>query len=795
MKSVLITSSILILVIAALRPLLRGRFKPQAQYALWLVAVVRLLVPLELAPSAFSALALLDKAEESTHMAQTIGQTTVPVPAMSYEDAYHQALREYDGTLNRYVVIDDWYTAPLTTEEQAMLEARARELQAEDPTLAELAAKCARPVWLGGGLVMGLWFLLVNLGLRRKLRRALPVEADCPLPVYVTPELPSPCLSGVLRPAVYVTPAALADPDRLRHVLTHELTHFRHGDHWWALVRCLCLCVYWFDPLVWWAAAMSRQDCELACDEGAIRRLGEAERIPYGRTLVDMIAAGRNPLLQTATTMTGGKRRVKERVELIVRRPRTVIALVLAAALVLGLTVGFTFTGAPEEAPPLSAETLRERLEDIPEELKNEVKTSYLSEEVKGGTLVCYYLPAMLEDSEDGQEEGSALWMLAVSRWSQAQFDAHGYPDSNDTTGRELFAQDSRYYYAIDRPFDALMELYGWEPYRDTFDAIQAFAMRTVLETEGVEPFAMQTVLATEGVEPFDADTLWSDPVQAAVDRLMGAASVDLELAIGSQDNPNHYTKHIYSSVPSQDFCAHYLQALTTDFSWEEFDWGTTEDPKFPVPLNTSSYLAITAPNYSAYIRVWEDSDLVAVHDIINGTNYYHAKYTYDSARQFSAFEYLRQFWFDSLELDCLRASALPIPGQGRSHEEIALLWAEGWEGALTRTAPGSSYACTYVEITDVRADLPDWLEGGDLAEFAEAHGLPAEGFGTDWFGFSYRTVFVPVDQTTASPFWVGNTWYYEGGDAPEGALVYSRIGILHRTGEGWVCEGAGTGW
>ena len=71
--------------------------------------------------------------------------------------------------------------------------------------------------------MMGLWFLLVNLRLRRKLRAALPVEADCPLQVRVSPDLPSPCLCGVIRPVIFVTPDALPDSDRMRHVLAHEL--------------------------------------------------------------------------------------------------------------------------------------------------------------------------------------------------------------------------------------------------------------------------------------------------------------------------------------------------------------------------------------------------------------------------------------------------------------------------------------------------------------------------------------------------------------------------------------------
>ena len=72
MKAILITSSILILLIAALRPLLRGRIDPRIQYALWLAAALRLLLPGSLFTSAYSALALLERADRGAEIVETI---------------------------------------------------------------------------------------------------------------------------------------------------------------------------------------------------------------------------------------------------------------------------------------------------------------------------------------------------------------------------------------------------------------------------------------------------------------------------------------------------------------------------------------------------------------------------------------------------------------------------------------------------------------------------------------------------------------------------------------------------
>ena len=499
MKPVLITSSILILLLAALRPLLRGRIDPRLQYALWLIIALRLLVPVEPATSAYSALALLDSAERPAQVAQAIGQAHVPIPAQSYDSAYVQVIREYEEN-----GVD---TTRLSDRELEQVDAQARE-RSQGPTLAQLFEQYARPLWLGGAALVGLWFLLVNLRLRRKLRTAELVAEDpfVQLPVYVSDALPSPCLCGIFRPAIYVTPHAAQDPNRLRHVLAHESTHYRHRDHWWALARCLCLCLYWFDPLVWWAAALSRQDCELACDAGAIRRLGEEERLPYGRTLVDMIAAGRCSLLQTATTMTGSKRRVRERVRLIARKPKTVIAVALALALVLGAAVGCTFTGAPESSPdpsPLSSDalntaTLPSRLMDVPEDLRADVEAIRGSdptvvESFAPSLLVQYWMNRPYTDYQEGWG-----WLLTVYQWDQAQFEEY-YSDVPGTW--HCFAKDDTYYYVTARATDVRVpaneQMVAQMPgatevetkYLETFEAIKAFAEKTVLETEGVEPY------------------------------------------------------------------------------------------------------------------------------------------------------------------------------------------------------------------------------------------------------------------------------------------------------------------
>ncbi|MDE6260672.1 MAG: M56 family metallopeptidase, partial [Oscillospiraceae bacterium] len=213
------------------------------------------------------------------------------------------------------------------------------------------------PIWLGwtwlaGSAAVALILLVSNLWFYWKLRRERVSldEADCPLRVYTAVGLPSPCLFGVFRPAIYVTPEAAADPDMLRHVLAHEYTHYRQGDHLWSLLRCGALAAHWWNPLVWLAAVLSQRDAELACDEGALKRLGDGERAGYGNTLLNLVTAKPRPadLLRCATTMAGDKKSLKERISRIAKAPKRVIWAVVVAVLVTALACVCAFGQAAE---------------------------------------------------------------------------------------------------------------------------------------------------------------------------------------------------------------------------------------------------------------------------------------------------------------------------------------------------------------------------------------------------------------------------------------------------------------
>ena len=101
-----------------------------------------------------------------------------------------------------------------------------------------------------------------------------------------------PAITGLFRPTILL-PQSLVDSlyvaedsgDRdlrlleapateLEPVIAHELMHFRRGDLWWAALQSLCLCIFWFHPLVRLAVRELTLQSERCCDEQTIAGLG-----------------------------------------------------------------------------------------------------------------------------------------------------------------------------------------------------------------------------------------------------------------------------------------------------------------------------------------------------------------------------------------------------------------------------------------------------------------------------------------------------------------------------------------
>lgn len=320
-----IQGATLILLLILLRPLMKKWLGARMRYALWILPALRLLIPF----SWQSGLSLWNLAARRISIPETM---TNPI----LNDAANAAI---GGT-----------TVSGGEAVQEAVQASA--------SFAEMLPALVLIVWAFGAMAALALMIRANVCFMKNIRGAERLEIPSALPVYVSDSVASPCLVGVLRPRILLTRAAAASAELRDMALLHEQTHYIRRDHILSALRGGLLCLWWWNPLVWIAARLSRADGESACDESILQNMNFSERQRYGLSLLALLSESTKTqtILRAATTMSGGKREMKERILMIAnwKKKRRVATVCAALCICLLLPVLCTSALARDEATYLA---------------------------------------------------------------------------------------------------------------------------------------------------------------------------------------------------------------------------------------------------------------------------------------------------------------------------------------------------------------------------------------------------------------------------------------------------------
>lgn len=363
----IIGSCILIAAVFLIRKLSGARISSRFRYALWAVVLIRLLCPAalwnnaqmmqEITKSAglfFGKSVDFQKTDADISADNTPGNTDTqgenvnsPIEAdadkgaanfVSRDDTFdlagdsdqkQSAYPDHNENDQKQGVYDTE-----NTKQNTVQYTRTDEIQNQK----NLFLRCFSYVWLAGSIVVGLWLIGVNLHFcnmllqNRKRIDKVPLQNGIRLPVYQVKNLTSPCLFGMVHPAVYLREESQMKEDGLQLIIEHEICHYRHKDHIWAVMRSICIAVWWWNPLVWAAAAASKRDCEMACDEGTLETIGWDKKFVYAKTLVDAVSDKRGFGVTASSTMVSGKSDTERRLRMMLNRKKTKMASVVLAA-------------------------------------------------------------------------------------------------------------------------------------------------------------------------------------------------------------------------------------------------------------------------------------------------------------------------------------------------------------------------------------------------------------------------------------------------------------------------------
>ncbi len=316
----LVQSAVLIVVLLLADLLLRKKVRAVFRYWLWMLVLLKLILPTtlsspvslgswlgdELATVKFSE---MSTPTESTNLPQMIDTGTVAVTGTPQANVRPTVTR---SSVAASLLLSP---APLTWQGIVFL------------------------VWVAVVVAMGLLLLqraIFVTGLVAQAQSPTQLMNDAfrfccgqmsikgKVSLKVSANTASPAVCGLFRPVILV-PQNLAPTlgsSRLRPVLLHELAHIKRGDLWTNLVQTILQIIYFYNPLLWLANFIIRRIREQAVDETVQVAMG-ANATQYPQTLVDVakLAFNRPVLSLRLIGVVESESTLKRRIERMLNRP------------------------------------------------------------------------------------------------------------------------------------------------------------------------------------------------------------------------------------------------------------------------------------------------------------------------------------------------------------------------------------------------------------------------------------------------------------------------------------------
>jgi beta-lactamase regulating signal transducer with metallopeptidase domain/Tol biopolymer transport system component len=289
-------AGLVVCLILLIQVILRYRLGVRWHHALWLILVVRMVLPW--APqsrlSVFNAVTWWDRPGES-HSSPIKPSDGTPTaigsdfsPSQSAKPVAATSPQGRPGNVRRVL------EGPLQLHEPPV-------------RLGWLTGSVLPLVWLLGALALGIYIVAGNL----RLWHATSIEApstdkdvlelleECRVQMglrtivalVASQQVATPVLLGFVRPRLLVPKDILTQLSReeLRYVFLHELAHVKRHDIALAWLTALLQILHWFNPLVWLAFHRMRADRELACDALVLTRTQGEGTKDYGRAIVSLL--------------------------------------------------------------------------------------------------------------------------------------------------------------------------------------------------------------------------------------------------------------------------------------------------------------------------------------------------------------------------------------------------------------------------------------------------------------------------------------------------------------------------
>lgn len=357
-----ISGSVLILEICLLKPLIRNRLTKTFQYYLWLIIVIRLLVPIS--PD-FNVIGnviknITPRIESLSNITNNTSNKLTDIKNISTEKSVVSAqASDYSGK-------EQEADSDILSEQNNI----KNTINPADEHSVNYITELFKYLWIAWivGVLLSFLSLLYQyiiftkgLEKRRTAVNVASIQAiflDCcnKLKIKKQPKLytdkliNTPMLTGFFRPKI-ILPEQEYSSKEIKFILLHELNHLKKKDILLKWLVQITVCIHWFNPFVHYMVEQIRHAGELACDEAVIKNLNDEDKQEYGLTLINL-SSGIIPIKATLA-MSESKKNLKDRLTSILKYNKSVKKIGLLSCviiIVLLITAVFTTIRNPENS-------------------------------------------------------------------------------------------------------------------------------------------------------------------------------------------------------------------------------------------------------------------------------------------------------------------------------------------------------------------------------------------------------------------------------------------------------------
>jgi len=139
-------------------------------------------------------------------------------------------------------------------------------------------------IWIAGALMLLIRTVRDLIAVERLVAHSRPVELPDALKrrmngvrVAVSSEAPGPMAAGLFHPCIVLPENVALSSPGMAALLEHERAHIERRDMAVALAQRVTLALLWWSPALYWISRRIDEEREVACDEAAVERTGDAK--------------------------------------------------------------------------------------------------------------------------------------------------------------------------------------------------------------------------------------------------------------------------------------------------------------------------------------------------------------------------------------------------------------------------------------------------------------------------------------------------------------------------------------